>query len=274
MSTLLSTPLSSESSATQVLATVLLRKPNTCPFIRWHLQEKFEVMEKLFRKYLSPGTRFIDMACGTGDALALAALCQPQCELWGLDIYPPDLQVARTRTNAILVEGNMLDPQVPQGSFDIVHEFGAAYLIPGWDTLARTYFSLLRDGGILLWELPQKWSLAHISYLLSAAPKITAQDTKIKRIYRSFFPSKYSFQSDLNVAEALQATGCNYEIVEKIPISHFYCRGLVCKLMDFSWRFGGDALFAWVEETTSKVWPRYAGYYLVIRKNGPISRVN
>jgi trans-aconitate methyltransferase len=268
MSTLLSSPQSSESSATEVLATVLQRKPKTCPFIRWHLQEKFRAMEKLFRKYLTPGARFIDMACGTGDALALAALCQPEAELWGLDIYPPDLEVARTRTNAVLVEGNMLDPQITMGSFDIVHEFGAAYLIPRWDMLAKTYFSLLRDEGILLWELPQKWSLAHISYLLSVAPKITAQDTKFKRVYRSFFPSKYTFRSDLNVTEALQATGCNYEILEKIPISHFYCRGLVCKLMDYSWKFGGDGLFAWVDKATGKLWPRYAGYYLVIRKNG------
>jgi trans-aconitate methyltransferase len=271
MSTTARIPVSSnDSAARQVLRAVLQRKPNTCPFIRWHLQEKFEVMEKLFRKYLTADTRFIDMGCGTGDGLVLAGLCQPQCELWGLDIYPPDLQEAKARTNAVLIESNMLDPSVPKGSFDVVHEFGAAYLVRGWDSLAKAYFSLLRDGGILLWELPQKWSMAHISYMLSVAPKITVQDTKIKRIIRSFFPSKYSFESDSAVSRALEATGCNYEILETIPICHFYCRGLFCRAMDFAWKFGGDSLFERFEKIAGKVWPRYSGYYLVIRRRGQI----
>jgi hypothetical protein len=160
----------------------------------------------------------------------------------------------------------MLQPDVPKDFFDVVHEFGAAYLVRGWDKLAKVYFSLLREGGILLWELPQKWSTAHIAYMMSVAPKITAKDTKIKRILRSFLPDKYSFESDSAVTRALQSTGCDYEILETIPISHFYCRGLFCKAMDFAWKFGGDGLFVRFDRITAKVWPRYAGYYLVIRK--------
>lgn len=270
MSTTVPSGLYTDSAAMQVLRAVLDRKPSTCPFIRWHLQEKFGVMENLFRKYLTADIRFIDMGCGTGDGLVLAGLCQPNCELWGLDIYPPDLQEAKSRTRGVIVEGNMLDPDVPKESFDVVHEFGAAYLVRGWDALAKVYFSLLRDDGILLWELPQKWSMAHISYMLSVAPKITEKDTKIKRIIRSFFPSKYSFESDSAVTRALQSTGYNYEILETIPICHFYCRGLFCKVMDFAWKFGGDDLFARLDKIAAKLWPRYSGYYLVIRKLGRI----
>jgi trans-aconitate methyltransferase len=271
MSATVPTPVSSkDSAAMQVLGTVLERKPYTCPFIRWHLRGKFEVMEKLFRKYLTADTRFIDMGCGTGDGLVLAGLCQPQCELWGLDIYPPDLKEAKSRTHAVLVEGDLLDPGVPKDSFDVVHEFGAAYLVRGWDALAKVYFSLLRDGGILLWELPQKWSMAHISYMLSVAPKITAKDTKIKRIVRSFFLNKYSFESDSAVSRALQSTGCSYEILDRIPICHLYCRGLFCRAMDLAWKFGGDSLFERFEKIAGKVWPRYSGYYLVVRKLGQI----
>lgn len=263
---LVSPPLEGKAGA-EVFRTVLAREPETCPFVRWHLRGKFNVMERLFRKYLTPNSRFLDMACGTGDGLLLASLCQPRSELWGLDIYRPDLEIAKARVPAAtLVEGDMLKPNLPKEHFDFVHEFGAACMVSGWETMARVYFSMLREGGILLWELPQKWSTAHISYLTSIAPKITAKDTKFKRILRSFSPKKYSFESDAQVEQALQATGCDYEIIEKIPIWHFYCRGVICRTVDFGWKFAGDALFDWFERVTGRIWPRYSGYYLVIRK--------
>lgn len=243
----------------------------TCPFLLWHLRTKYRAMEKLFRKYLAPGTRLVDMACGNGDALLLASLCQPQCKIWGLDIYRPDLEIARSRVpSATLVEGNILKPDLPRAYFDVVHEFGATFMVREWTSLVKVYLSLLRDGGILLWELPEKWSTGHISYLLSVAPKITAADTKFKRILRSFSPSKYHYESDAAISQALEATGCDYEILERVPIWYFYCRGLLCKALDFAWRFGGDEVFEWCDRATSRIWPRYAGYYLVIQKKSSI----
>lgn len=227
-------------------------------------------MQELFRRYLAANAKFVDIGCGSGDALALAGLCQRQCEIWGLDIDPASLDMARQRTpNAILLEGDMHDPDLlPKGYFDVVHEFGAAFLARRWDVLAKVYFSLLRDGGIVLWELPQKWSTAHVSYLLTRAPKITAADTKIRRIFRTLSPSKYRFESDQAVLRALQTTGCDYEILERVPIWHFYCAGLLRKVLDSTWRFLGDGMFDWLDRVTGRVWPRYAGYYLAIRKNG------
>ncbi len=45
------------------------------PFFRWHLLTKFQVMESLFQKYIGDDSKFLDMACGTGDGLFLASLC-------------------------------------------------------------------------------------------------------------------------------------------------------------------------------------------------------
>jgi trans-aconitate methyltransferase len=248
----------------------------TGPFIRWHLKTKFQAMEKLFRKHLTPNVRFVDMGCGNGDTLVLASLCEPQSEIWGMDIYPPDLEIAHRRLpNARLAIGNMLNPAAfPKGYFDIVHEFGAAYLVPDWRALARNYFSLLKIGGVLLWELPQKWSTGHISYLLSLAPKITDADTQIKRILRSFSPRKYTFESDAVVMRALEESGCDYEVLERVPIWHFYCRGILCKCADVAWTLGGDEMFERCDRFTSHIWPRYAGYYLVVRKKSAPERAS
>jgi hypothetical protein len=138
-----------------------------------------------------------------------------------------------------------------------------------WSKLLNSYLSLLKDGGILLWELPERWSTAHVSYLLSVAPKITASDTKLKRILRSFFPGKYRFESDRALLRGLETSAYSCEIVERRPIWHFYCRNPFCYGLDLAWQASGDKIFNLAEKITSHVWPRWAGYYLVIRKSQP-----
>jgi ubiquinone/menaquinone biosynthesis C-methylase UbiE len=254
-------------AAKKTFENALLGDRNICPFVRWHMRTKFQVMEKLFAHYLPANSRFLDMACGRGDGLLLASLCQEQCEIWGLDIYGPDLEIAKARVpSATLVQGDMLNPGLPSNHFDVVHEFGATFMVRQWTALVRVYMSLLREGGILLWELPQKWSSGHIAYLFSLAPKITDTDTKLKRIIRSFSPYKYRYESDAAILKALDKTGYQYEVLERVPIWYFYCRGILCRTLDFAWKFGGDDIFEWCDRFTGRVWPRYAGYYLVVRK--------
>lgn len=236
------------------------------PFTRWHFRRKFEVTEDIFRRYLTPGARFADMACGSGDALLLASACQPDCELWGLDIDAVSLDIAKERTNAKVFQGDILNPCLPKDYFNVVHEFGATFFVRRWDLLAKSYLSLLRKGGILLWELPEKWSTAHVSYLLSLAPKITEADTPIRRIARSFLPSKYHYETDAGVLEALNATGFKYEIVDKVPIWHFFCNGLPARIINLLWKFYGDGVYDSTDRLTARLWPRLSGYYLVVRK--------
>jgi len=225
-------------------------------------------MERLFEKYLTPNAKFVDIGCGHGDALRLASRIGKSCEVWGLDINRAGLKIARERTpEALLFEGDMHDAApLPKGYFDVVHEFGAAFLSRGWDILARTYMSLLRDDGILLWELPRRWSLGHISYLLTVAPKISDADTKAIRIWRSFLPSKYRFESDTAVTRALENAEYTCEVVENIPIWHFYCPKAVGPALDWLWKYFGDSMFDRLDEFSRRLWRREAGYYLVVRK--------
>lgn len=250
-----------------ILCDPLSAKPLS-PFVRWHLRRKYRVIDDLFSRYLASNSRFVDMGCGNGDALVLAQMHENECELWGLDMDAESIDMAKRRIpNATLVLGDMQDPSgLPQGHFDVVHEFGAAFLTQDWAILAKVYFSLLRDGGILLWELPQKWSAAHIAYMLRPAPRKNSAEGKISRILRSFSPSKYRFESDKRILQALTASGCDFEILERIPIWHFFCRGFLCRFVNWTWKFGGDAVFDQIDSTMSRIWPRCAGSYLVVRK--------
>jgi SAM-dependent methyltransferase len=266
----LESPQLASSSVVEVLLAQQPTVPPLSPFGRWHLRKKFQVMEELFRKYLSPNARFADIACGSGDALVLASLCEENYEMWGVDMDRDSLSIARQRLpSALLHEGDMHEPaQLPKGYFDVVHEFGATFFSRRWDQLARSYLSLLRPGGILLWELPRRWSAAHLSYLLSLAPKRSARDSKIGRIFRSFFPSKYHFASDAAVHEGLQNAGYEYEILEEVPIWYFFAPRYVGVPLNWLSKYFGERVFEGLDRVTRAVWPRPAGYYLIIRKTG------
>ncbi len=244
--------------------------PNS-PFAKWHLKTKFEVISQLFDRYLTPGCRFIDIACGDGDGIVLAEECEPACELWGVDIDTDGLEVAKERVpNALLLKGDMLHldqvKSLPKKYFDLLHEFGATFFIRDWKSLFQQYIKLVRPGGIILWELPQKWSMANFMYLFTPAPKITEEDTKIKRIFRSFLPWKYNYLSDKQIDCCLATSGYDYEIIERFPIWYFYANGLFRLLLDRLHFIFGDQLFNILDRINSIIWPRYSGFYLVIQR--------
>lgn len=241
------------------------------PFTQWHLRKKFETIENLFKKYLSPGCRFIDIACGDGDAIVLANICQPDSELWGTDINDKFLSIAKIRSvDAKFFQGDMLNLDfLPEGYFDVVHEFGATFLLrdkKDLPALARQYFRLVKDGGIVLWEFPPKWSMAHLAYLFAVAPKITEHDTKLSRILKSFNPSKYTFLSDDEIEAGLKNCGYEFHIIERRSIWYFYCSGLIRKLLDILHKNYGDNLFESIDQFNKLHWPFCSGFYLAIQK--------
>ena len=240
----------------------------TGPFVSWHLRRKFEVMDALFRKYLPHRGKIVDIACGRGDALRLAQMIDPDSELWGLDMDSQALEEARYRLpQAKLFAGDMHDPgPLPRAYFDLVHEFGAAFMSRRWDELARCYLSLLKPGGILLWELPERWSLAHISYLMNPAPRASASEAKIQRLWRSLSPSKYTFQSNAAVTRAIDEAGFSCAVVERVTIWNFFCPKILQPSLNRASRVRGDRIFEDCERVTRRIWPKRAGYYLVIRK--------
>ena len=252
------------------VAAILLDEERVGPFTRWHNRRKYEVMGRLFRKYLVDRPRFLDMCCGDGEALALARSCNAAAALSGLDLDESRLEKARARCpEAVFCGGDMHAPDaLPKDSYDVLHEFGATFYTDRWNDLARAYLSRLCDGGILLWELPQRWSAAHLSYLCAPAQKREGE-SKFKRVLRSLLPGKYHFHSDREVHDALVRSGYRFEVLERIPIWHFFCPWFVCAIVEWLWKFTGDAIFDGLDRMFSHVWPRWSGYYLVVRRIGP-----
>jgi hypothetical protein len=103
-------------------------------------------------------------------------------------------------------------------------------------------------------------------YLFSVAPKITEADTTVGRILRSFSPAKYIYPSDAAVRRCLESSGYAYTVVRRLPLWYFHSGRLSHVLLDLLHLGCGDRLFDGLERLNKRVWPRYSGSYLVIRK--------
>jgi SAM-dependent methyltransferase len=240
------------------------------PLVRWHLVRKFQIMAGLFRAHLRGGCKFLDIGCGEGDCMALARMIEPSCELWGVDINEPSLAVARRRLpRATLQRGDMGNlSSLPQAYFDVVHEFGAAFLMPDWGLLAKSYLSLVRKGGLVLWELPEAMSMAHWMYLLSPAPRNNELDTMPKRIWRSFLPSKITFRSWPTVRRYLETSGFNYRIISRQPFLYFHARGPSHRIVDFYCKRFGCGILEKADRGAKTLFRKSSGYYLVLENLG------
>jgi len=241
-------------------------------FLRWHLERKFEEMAKVFEMYLRPRHRCLDVGCGEGDCMVLARAIEPSCELWGVDLDERSLAVARQRLpGARLYRHDMANlSALPQGYFDVVHEFGAAFMFADWGLLARSYLSLVRIGGVVLWELPEAMSMAHWVYLLTRAPRISDGDTLGKRLWRSFLPSKYTFQSWPAVQQHLETSGFNYRIVIRKPFLYFHVGGRMGRIIDLFCAKSGSGILNSADRWAKHMFRRSSGYYLVLENLGKI----
>lgn len=70
-----------------------------------------------------PGTRVLDLGCGTGTLTVMLARSAPESEVVGLDADPEALKRARTKAarhgvEVDFVQGRADAPQLPSGSFD------------------------------------------------------------------------------------------------------------------------------------------------------------
>jgi demethylmenaquinone methyltransferase/2-methoxy-6-polyprenyl-1,4-benzoquinol methylase len=115
-----------------------------------HRLWKRQAMELLA---LKPGERVLDVATGTGDLAFLEkAAVGPQGQVVGVDSCAPMLDVARGRQRGAVdfQEGDAMDLQFPDASFDVVTiGFGLRNVADRGQAL-REFWRVLRPGGRLM----------------------------------------------------------------------------------------------------------------------------
>ncbi|QPC42781.1 class I SAM-dependent methyltransferase [Kaustia mangrovi] len=112
-----------------------------------------DVMRRL-NKELPLAPQIADFGCGTGRSTLMLAEEFPQARISGVDLSPEFCAVltAKVRERGLgdrvsIHEGNMLCPEFPPGSLDLVWSEGAVYSV-GFDAALSAWRELLGSGGI------------------------------------------------------------------------------------------------------------------------------
>ena len=126
---------------------------------------------------VTTGTKLLDVGCGGGFALLLAA--RRGATVSGLDAAAPLLDIARERVpGAALTVGDLEDPlPYPEGTFDVVTSFNSVQYASDPVTTVKCMSHVTRPGGLisfLVWGPPEKCEsgvmFAELGPLMPPAP--------------------------------------------------------------------------------------------------------
>lgn len=129
-------------------------------------QERLEIPMMLAALRLPHGARVLEVGCGRGIALPVLARLLAPARLVGLDIDPMLLTEAEQRlqetgTHAELIPGDVRDMPFPDGSFDVVIDFGTCFHVGRAGNALREIARVLTPGGIFATETKLSQLLAH-----------------------------------------------------------------------------------------------------------------
>lgn len=114
---------------------------------------------ELFRKFLSPGRRFIEIGAA-GSAWPGYVATETGAEAWGIDFAENGLELtaraAAARCATVrLVRGDVFDEtKLPSAAFDVVYSAGFVEHFPNAQLLMRRFANLLAPDGVVVTAVP------------------------------------------------------------------------------------------------------------------------
>ena len=164
-----------------------------------------------------PGTRALDVCCGTGDIAF--ALAQSGAEVTGLDFSPPMLEIARCRQSAFpkaklnFMSGDAMRLPFADASFEVVSCGYGLRNLEDWRTGLREMHRVLRSGGRLLvldFGKPDNrvWRAVYFAYLRFVVPVFGKLFCGDSAAYAYILKSLHAFPAQHGVDAALRESGC------------------------------------------------------------------
>ena len=173
-----------------------------------------QLNEKLLQEMNPPaGAHILDVGCGTGASCRQILDAVPDSRVWGLDISPEMLELARS----VLGDSERLDLVEGDGAqlatyfniqFDTIVYSASVFLIPDFQESLRQAQSLLKSGGAVGLTFMQGLYGADGTNLVAEADQKAKQGVSLRKpvdlsTFRSFFeemfPRSRSWNEDLRL---------------------------------------------------------------------------
>lgn len=129
---------------------------------RWRLPSGLLVstrnLQRLLRRHVRPGTRFVEIGCAPGKMLAWVAVTLG-ARVTGIDYSPRGIDIARELFRRLGIQGDLrcediFETTLEAGSFDIAYSAGLIEHFDDPQELVRRHLVLVRPGGLVLITIP------------------------------------------------------------------------------------------------------------------------
>ena len=131
---------------------------------RRFFQEKYEL--KIFSEHLKKNSIdltngvILDIGCGSGYGTELIIKRFRPREMYAFDILPEQVERAKERRlEANIFVGDVTHIELPSAMFDAAFIFGMLHHVPEWQVALREISRVLKRGGVLIAEEPDKKAL-------------------------------------------------------------------------------------------------------------------
>ncbi len=244
-------------------------KPNS--FSYWSINIIQKILKHILTSYSNVDGILLDAGCGNGQFTEMFIKSLDIKKVIGVDFSENMLKVAKERAKKKgyearirLVRANLESTGFKDGIFDVVYLFGVLEHLDNPQKVIGELVRVCKDNGIIILNVPQKWSLAHITFMLFGRnPRDWGTG---KRSFKIWEKAKYyKFYTFGNVKGMVGNTN-KCKLLERIPVHYIHVVGLASVPLHRLAKNGGANLLDKLDRLFGYIYRIPAGEFLVIRK--------
>lgn len=236
-------------------------------------------IEALIRRHAVPPATLtvLDAGCGNGAWSQVYAQRLGVARIVAVDFSEEMLKVAGERAAAAgyadrlsLIRASLERmPDVADASVDVVHFFGVVEHVDDPGPILTEFARVLRPGGLVIFDVPRRWSLSHVTFLVFAvSPSRWGTPTTVRdRLRWREKMHYYRYRSARTMARLARRAGL--QPVDRRPNAYIWVCGPPTYLFYLAAKYLGRRAVAFYEvlnRLMGLIWPIPAGELMLLRK--------
>ena len=218
-------------------------KPNSYPY--WNRRQLLTYIKYALERYCAKDGILLDAGCGNGQFTEIFIKQYGIKEVVGVDFSEEMLDVAKERAEVKgysqhfkAVKANLEDLRTfNDNTFDIVFHFGVIEHLDNPEKVIKELVRVCKVNGVILINVPIKWSLAHMTMILFGQnPRDWGTKKKSFKIWET--GRYYKFYSPKTVKRMVDNTE-RCKILERLPRAYIWVVGIAAIPFNLIAKIGG-----------------------------------